>query len=56
MVASIPDDKKTELAAAIPMGRFGDPAEMCSAVGYLASTEAGYVTGIVLPVDGGISI
>ncbi|HJT94742.1 MAG TPA: 3-oxoacyl-ACP reductase family protein [Mycobacterium sp.] len=56
MVASIPDGKKAELAAAIPLGRFGDAAEMCAAVGFLASREAGYITGVVLPVDGGISI
>jgi 3-oxoacyl-[acyl-carrier protein] reductase len=56
MVASIPEAKKAELAAAIPMGRFGDAAEMCAAVGFLASQEAGYITGVVLPVDGGISI
>ncbi len=56
MVSSIPDDKKAELAAAIPMGRFADPSEMAAAVGFLASDEAGYVTGVVLPVDGGISI
>ena len=56
MVASIPDDKKAELAAAIPMGRFADPSEMAAAVGFLASDEAGYITGVVLPVDGGISI
>jgi 3-oxoacyl-[acyl-carrier protein] reductase len=56
MVASIPKDKLSELAAAIPMGRFAEPAEMCTAVGFLASDEAGYVTGVVLPVDGGISI
>lgn len=56
MVASIPDEKKAELASAIPMGRFGDASEMCAAIGFLASEEAGYVTGVVLPVDGGISI
>ena len=56
MVDSIPDEKKAELAAAIPMGRFGEATEMCSAVGFLASREAGYITGVVLPVDGGISI
>lgn len=56
MVASIPEGKKAELAAAIPMGRFGDASEMCAAIGFLASHEAGYITGVVLPVDGGISI
>jgi 3-oxoacyl-[acyl-carrier protein] reductase len=56
MVASIPDAKKAELAAGIPMGRFGEPTEMCAAVGFLASREAGYITGVVLPVDGGISM
>jgi 3-oxoacyl-[acyl-carrier protein] reductase len=56
MVASIPDEKKAELAAAIPLRRFGEPSEMCAAVGFLASREAGYITGIVMPVDGGISI
>jgi 3-oxoacyl-[acyl-carrier protein] reductase len=56
MIGSIPDDKRAELTAAIPMGRFADPAEMCAAVGFLASAEAGYITGVVLPVDGGIAM
>lgn len=56
MVASIPADKKAELAAQAPIGRFGQPREMCDAVGFLASEEAGYITGVVLPVDGGLSI
>lgn len=56
MIAGIPDTKKAELSAAIPMGRFAHPEEMCAAVGFLASEEAAYITGIVLPVDGGISM
>lgn len=56
MVASIPDEKLAELAVSIPMGRFAEPAEMCPAVGFLASDEAHYITGVVLPVDGGLSI
>jgi len=56
MIASIPEKKKTELTAAIPMGRFAEASEMCAAVAFLASREAGYVTGVVLPVDGGISM
>jgi 3-oxoacyl-[acyl-carrier protein] reductase len=56
MVASIPPDRLAELQASIPMGRFADPAEMAPAVGFLASEQAGYITGVVLPVDGGMSI
>ena len=56
MIASIPEEKKRELAAAIPMGRFAAPAEMAAAVCFLASEEAGYITGSVLPVDGGMSM
>ena len=56
MVAGIPDEKKAELRAAIPLGRFAAPSEMVPAIGFLASEQAAYVTGVVLPVDGGISI
>jgi len=56
MIDSIPADKLVELTAGDTPGRFGAPEEMCAAVGFLASEEAGYVTGIVLPVDGGVSI
>jgi 3-oxoacyl-[acyl-carrier protein] reductase len=56
MVASIPVDRLEELRAEIPMGRFSAPSEVGPAVGFLASEEAGYITGVVLPVDGGLSI
>ncbi|WP_278264391.1 SDR family oxidoreductase [Nocardia sp. AG03] len=56
MLASIPADRKAELAATIPLGRLADPREMAAAIGFLASAEAGYITGVVLPVDGGIAI
>jgi 3-oxoacyl-[acyl-carrier protein] reductase len=56
MVASIPPDRLAELQASIPMRRFADPVEMAPAVGFLASEQAGYITGVVLPVDGGMSI
>jgi 3-oxoacyl-[acyl-carrier protein] reductase len=56
MVASIPDEKRAELTAQIPMARFSAPAEVAPAVGFLASEAAGYITGVVLPVDGGLSI
>ena len=56
MIASVPEDKQAMLAAATPMGRFADASEMAAAVAFLASDEASYITGVVLPVDGGISL
>jgi 3-oxoacyl-[acyl-carrier protein] reductase len=56
MVSSIPPEKRAELTAGIPMRRFGAPEEMVAAVAFLASEEAGYITGTVLPVDGGLAI
>jgi 3-oxoacyl-[acyl-carrier protein] reductase len=56
MIASIPEDKRAELAAGIPMKRYAAPSEMAAAVAFLASEEAGYITGTVLPVDGGLAM
>ncbi|NLT04879.1 MAG: SDR family oxidoreductase [Solirubrobacterales bacterium] len=56
MIDSIPEPKRSEIAALIPMGRFADPAEIADGVLFLASEEAGYVTGIVMPIDGGVSM
>jgi 3-oxoacyl-[acyl-carrier protein] reductase len=56
MVASIPADKRAELEGAIPLGRFAEAHEMAAAVCFLASEDAGYITGAVVPVDGGLSM
>lgn len=56
MITSLPDAARDQLRALIPAGRFAAPEEMCAAAGFLASDEAHYVTGVVLPVDGGMSI
>lgn len=41
------------LAAEIPLGRFAEPGEIAAAVAFLASSDAGYISGVSLPVDGG---
>lgn len=56
MVEGVPSDRLSQLLAAIPQGRFAAPSEMAAAVAFLASEEAGYITGTVLPVDGGMSM
>jgi 3-oxoacyl-[acyl-carrier protein] reductase len=56
MIESIPEPRREALEAGIPVGRWGDPEEIATGVMYLASPEAGYVTGTVLPVDGGIAM
>ena len=48
------EEVAAESVAAIPVGRYGDPAEYASAVAFLASVGAAYITGSVIRVDGGL--
>jgi NAD(P)-dependent dehydrogenase (short-subunit alcohol dehydrogenase family) len=50
-----PDDARAEVAALHPLGRMGMPLDVADAFIYLASDEAAWVTGVVLPVDGGLT-
>lgn len=56
MTAELGDEVREAALPAISLGRFGDPAEIASAVGYLASERASYITGQVLAVDGGLAL
>jgi 3-oxoacyl-[acyl-carrier protein] reductase len=56
MTADLPDAQKDALNARIPMGRMGEGTDIGAAVAYLASREAGYVTGHTLHVNGGMSM
>ena len=49
-------ERKQKVMSRTPMGFLGDPADIANAALYLANGEANYVTGVVLPVDGGNSI
>jgi 3-oxoacyl-[acyl-carrier protein] reductase len=56
MLATMPEDRRAAMAAQIPVGRIGTPDEVAAAVTFLASERAAFVTGAVLPVDGGIGM
>ena len=56
MTAVLPEKAKEAILASIPMARLGAAEDVASAVAFLASDEAGYITGQVLAVDGGMSM
>ncbi|WP_299559767.1 3-oxoacyl-[acyl-carrier-protein] reductase [uncultured Sulfitobacter sp.] len=56
MTDKLTDDQKSGIMGQIPAGRMGTPSEIASAVVYLASGEAGYVTGATLHVNGGMAM
>lgn len=56
MTADLPEDRRAAYVASIPAGRLAQPDEVAAAVHFLASQEAAYITGAVLPVDGGLGM
>ncbi|TCO18156.1 3-oxoacyl-[acyl-carrier-protein] reductase [Kribbella steppae] len=56
MTAVLPEETQKQYLSQIPLGRFGLTEEIANAVRWLASDEAGYITGAVIPVDGGIGM
>ena len=56
MTADLSDDLRTRYLGQIPLGRFSTPDEVAGVVRWIASPEAGYLTGAVIPVDGGLGM
>ncbi|MHA6763652.1 3-oxoacyl-[acyl-carrier-protein] reductase [Streptacidiphilus sp. PAMC 29251] len=56
MTAVLSAERRAEIVAGVPLGRYAAPDEIASTVRFLASDEAAYITGAVIPVDGGLGM
>ncbi|GLW77934.1 beta-ketoacyl-ACP reductase [Actinokineospora globicatena] len=56
MTDALTEERKQQILATIPSGRYASPEEVAAAVTFLTSDAAGYITGAVLPVDGGLGM
>ncbi len=56
MTQDLTEKRQTEMLASIPMGRVAKPDDISGAISFLTSDEANYITGVVLPIDGGLSM
>ena len=56
MTAELPEAQQQQYLASIPAGRFASPNEVAKVIAWLASDDAGYISGAVIPVDGGLGM
>ena len=56
MTADLDEKRRSEISAQVPLNRFASPDEVASVVTFIASPEASYITGALIPVDGGLGM
>jgi len=56
MTSSLDDKRRNEIAASVPLGRFCSAEEIADVVVFIASPQASYITGAIIPVDGGLGM
>ena len=56
MTAELSQERREEIVANVPLGRYASPAEVADVVAFIASPQAAYITGAVIPVDGGLGM
>jgi 3-oxoacyl-[acyl-carrier protein] reductase len=56
MTAALPEDRKQAILAQVPLKRYATADEVAAAVAFLAGDDAGYITGAIIPVDGGLGM
>ena len=55
-VDALSEEQQAAITGVVPLGRLGTPEEVASTIRFLASDDAGYITGAVIPIDGGMGM